>query len=380
MTRPSKSLGTSKACNEIFAYITTLQPDLLDAGRFEEMIGALSGERNDIFDRALREGLSGFLFRAMESTQLSGLFPSDKVDRITRVYYSTVQKNLALEHELQRIVENTKSRGIDIVVLQGMALIQTIYADIGLRAMTDIDLWVRETDRPVCFDILTSMGFVQDSLYPGTFRNGATVLDIHSHLFWSDRIRSRKNILSVDDGLLFEAAEPSRRKQLCPLVLNPYDQVLYLGLHLLKHNADRLIWLVDIKSILEHFDAADWHTLADRAEYLGLARSLAYIRYLLFRLLQFKTPAELNGFMEHYRPGTGATWLLRRRIHRHALPSWAPLILFSSRMTLREKLPFVWENLFPRLQVLRQVFPDSAQQQSWQLYLKRLAQITGIRR
>lgn len=380
MIGPAKSPGNFRAFTALFAYITTLQPDLLHRGRFEAMIGALSGKRNDIFDRALREGLTGFLFRAMESTQLSGLFPSDTVDRLASVYYSTVQKNLALEHELQRIVENTKPRGIDIVVLQGMALIQTVYADIGLRAMADIDLWVRGTDRPACFDILTSMGYVQDTLYPGTFRNGTTVLDIHSHLFWADRIRSRNNMLSVDDGLIFEAAEPSHRKCLRALVLNPYDQVLYLGLHLLKHNADRLIWLVDIKLILEHFDAADWHKLAERAEFLGLAKSLAYILYLLTFLLQIQTPGELNGFMKHYKPGTGATWLLRRRIQRHALPSWAPLILFSSGMTLRETLPFVWENLFPRPHVLRQVFPESAQQQNWPLYLKRFAQLTGIRR
>jgi len=365
---------------DLYACIATTRPKRIDPGRLKEIIGAFSGISDDIIDGATREGMSGFLFKALQSTHLSDLIPRDRLGLIQRAYYATVQKNLTLEAELQSIVEITHQRGINIVVLQGMGLIQTIYPDIGLRPMTDIDLWVPNKDFRACFEILKRIGYNQDPLYPGTFRNGAAVLDIHSHLFWAERIRSRKRILSVDERVIFDASIPLRQDLPGALILNPYDQVLYLGLHVLKHNADRLIWLVDIKLILERFEFTDWQKLMERSIDLGLSRSLTYILYLLDCLLRYSPPSEVNRMMEHHRPGTGVKWLLRRRIHRHALPAWSPLILFSSGMTLAKKLPFIWENLFPRPGILRQVFPESARGQTWPLYLKRFAQITGIRR
>jgi len=274
----------------MFAYIATPRPDLLDSGRLKALIDALSGESNDIFGRVVHEGMAGFFFRAIESAQLSGVLPSDQMNRIRREYYATVRKNLTLEHELRRILEATNPGGLDIVILQGMALIHTVYTDVGVRAMTDIDLWVRKKDRRECFDILKRLGYKQDPLYPGTFRNGPAVLDIHSHLFWADRIRSRKRILSVDENRIFEAADPMHRDFPGAMVLNPYDQVLYLGLHMLKHHADRLVWLVDIKLILDRYDGEDWQRLIERAQALGLARSLAYVICLLSRLLRYFPP------------------------------------------------------------------------------------------
>ncbi len=61
-------------------------------------------------------------------------------------YYETLARNTLLLRELARILEAFDAAGIETIVLKGAALAQTVYEDIGLRPMNDIDLLVRPED------------------------------------------------------------------------------------------------------------------------------------------------------------------------------------------------------------------------------------------
>jgi hypothetical protein len=67
--------------------------------------------------------------------------------------------------------------------------------------------------------------------------------------------------------------------------------------------------------------------------------------------------------------------ILRKRVTGGSLPFWAPVFLFSSEKGLRKRFRFMLESVFPRPEIMRQIFPDSTHRRLWQLYLMRVLEL-----
>jgi hypothetical protein len=141
---------------------------------------------------------------------------------------------------------------------------------------------------------------------------------------------------------------------------------------------DRLIWLADIKRLLETWNAADWEGLVRRAEDLGQQRTLMYILFLLDRVFHFSGPRGAFQRLQKRSLSPLEKKILRERVRTGPLPAWGPVFLFSSELGFLNRLRFLFENLFPRPEILRQVFPPPPHLKTWELYLKRVAQLLRI--
>ena len=198
-----------------------------------------------LIDTAIGEGLGGLLYKSFKRSRvLEGLAESEK-EKLETHYYQVVRNNLRLIHDLKEILRQSHQSSIRPVLLQGMDLIQEVYDDTGLRPMVDIDLWVLNKDHPSFVSILRGLGYENDPIYPNTFRRGSTSVDLHTHLLWADRIRTRSLLLSRTDEEIHHNTRSITWEGEEAQCLNRYDQVIYLGLHSLKHRFNRLIWLVD---------------------------------------------------------------------------------------------------------------------------------------
>jgi hypothetical protein len=330
-----------------------------------------------LIERAVREGVAGILYKSLLA---SGRFESlEQVHRETlqAFYYQTLRANLRFMHAFKQVLFQANQKGVAVLVLQGMDLLNSAYEDVGLRPMTDIDLWVSKKAYEDIVHILLTLGYERDALYPSTFKQASVLFDVHTHILWADRIRARKLLLGKSEEHLFKEVrtiEVAGEKALC---LSPYDKVLYLSLHALKHRAERLIWLVDIKRILERWNAADWEGLVHRAEDLGQKKTLIYILFLLEQVFHFRALPDALKLLERKTLGSLERKILRERVTKGALPLWGPVLLFSSELGLGKRLAFFFENLFPRIEILRQVFPSPADLKPWQLYGKRALQLLG---
>jgi len=184
-----------------------------------------------LIDLAVREGLGGFLYKSLlKAGVLETLSPRDQ-QRLYTIYYLTVRHNLKLLHALNTILEPLNRKGIQVVLMQGISLLQQVYPDVGLRPMKNMDLWVLPKDYQSLVDALLGQGFETDALSPSTFRKGETGLDIHTHILWADRIKSRDNLLGKRQEEIFDntvSIDSDGRKARC---LSSQDQFLYLGLH-----------------------------------------------------------------------------------------------------------------------------------------------------
>jgi len=310
---PSSEIELLNCCADIDPEATQLQ----------KLRGHLSNDldMDRLTRRAALEGLGGFLYKNLLKAGLLESVSPRHQQKLYTLYYLTVRNNLRLMHALNIILDSLNREGIDIVLLQGMALLQETYRDVGLRPMKDIDLWVMPKDYQVLVDTLLRQGFARDPLYPNTFRKGETVLDVHTHILWADRIKSRAHLLTPSQEDIFCQAVAVNVDGRKALRLNPQDQFLYLGLHALKHNFERLIWLVDMKSLVGDWTTADWAALMERAEALGHQITLRYLLYLQKHIFDVRLPDGMSAFLDDWQPRFWEKRMLHRRINGRPIPT-----------------------------------------------------------
>lgn len=345
-----------------------------EASGLEELKGLVSclGDAESLVEDAVREGMACLLYKSLLRAGALERMGSAQGEHLRSLYYHTLLSNLKATHEVKTILSRANRERVSLVLLQGIVLIREAYGDPGLRPMTDIDLWVPEDGFSHLRGILIGLGYRNEALFPGTFTRGSTRLDVHNHLFWADRIRSRRGLIGKSQDAIYEATEEIAFEGQSARSLNPCDQVLYLSLHALKHRVGRLLWLVDIYRILRGWQREDWRKLVLRAEEMGQYQAMLQILYLLGELFRLKPP---RGFCEN---GKGRRLhflekrLLAKRTTGGELPGYASLFLMVSGMRFSKKVALVLETLFPRQEILKQVFPESQDAGAWRLYGKRL--------
>ena len=362
---------------ELLACSTVLHPDFHQQQKLRRLM-SLVKDKDLLIKMAIKEGLPCLLYRNLQKSGALDTLGYNQRETLRSLYHQTVLFNLKLIHDLKEVLYHLNQKKIQVVLMQGIALLQQVYDDLGLRPLTDIDLWVLQKDYPGLIGILIGQGYRRDPIYPHTFRKGSTTFDLHTHILWADRIRAHRLLLTKSQEHIYHDTQIIHFEGQEARCLTRYDQVLYLSLHALKHNVNRLIWLVDIKGLLANWKMSDWEALMNRARELGQEKTISYIFFLLLHLFDFRPPREVRQFLERKRPHFLEERVLRERIRGDSLPVWAPLLLFSSGKGLQKRLSIILETLFPRPEILRQIFVDSLDLKVWQLYWMRVLQLFGM--
>jgi hypothetical protein len=365
--------------HKLLTYCADVDPD---EDQLQKIRGAMSNsvDLDRLIDLAVKEGCGGFLYKSLLKAGVLEVITPQQKQKLYTIYYLTVRNNVKLQHALNTILADLNKEGVAVTLLQGMALLQETYADIGLRPMKDMDLWVLPDDYQRLVDVLARQGFKLNRLYPQPYRKGEIVLDIHTHLLWADRIKAREYLLSKSQDEIFQNTRSLQIDGGKVRCLGLQDHFLYLGLHALKHNFERLVWLVDIKSLVANCKPSDWDELVQRAGELGHEKTLRYIFYLLVHLFDIRLPSAVEAFLAQWKPGYLEKRILQRRIEGRSISTGAQLMMISNGRRLRERLGFIIETLFPRPEVLRQVFANTPHLSVPQLYWKRVLQVVGLSR
>ena len=247
---------------QVLASLTIARPPAVD--RLRCWLPQAATE--DLVDDARREGLVGMLHGNLKQAELLDQIEPAARDELAATYRRNAALNLKRLVDLEQILPRLERAGIDVFVLKGAALLHTLYDDPGLRSMTDIDLLVAAGRRVALTDILTEAGYRQAPFYPGTFSNGVTILDVHNHLLDAERIRSRADIIAAGQDILLAEARTLQVGSSTARTLGAPQEILYLCLHLLKHNAEHLRWLLEINELVERLGDHEWDELLRLAD------------------------------------------------------------------------------------------------------------------
>ena len=264
-------------------------------------------------DQGLRHGLLPLAYDRLRRLDRVPV-PPEVMARLQAIYYGTLARNLRLQASLAEVVALLQREAIEPIVLKGGALAGTVYADPGLRPMTDLDLLVPPEAMERAGTALASMGYhlsgrLTAQLVRFQERVGGrlewvrkqygqpTYLDLQFHLVGVDLCR---HAFTIEPETLWVAARtlPLERGQ--ALQLSPEDMLIHLCLHSgMGHAyASPLVSTVDVDWLVAREGSDEfWVRLAERAGQFRartiVYRGLCWARDLLGTPVPAKTLAAL---------------------------------------------------------------------------------------
>jgi len=272
--------------------------------------------------------LTGLVFHHLHRLEQWSLVPPGAKEQLKAAYLANIARNLYFQEELRKALEGLHRLEIPVILLKGAALVKTVYGDIGLRPMADLDLLVPEEWLHDAQAVVRGLGYLpvgspaeQDDTeknhrhMPGLMGVGKPVLfEIHRH------------VVRRDSGLHFDISGFWSRAQEISvadkkvLVLAPEDLLIHLSLNFFLDRRFRSLMalrqLCDIAETIRYYqDSIRWQLFTDKVREYGQAGPVGSTLHLAQELLDVRVPCEAA--LKLWPQGFDATQMkrfLRRRV------------------------------------------------------------------
>jgi hypothetical protein len=239
-----------------------------------------------------------------------------------------------------------------------------LYPEMGLRHLSDLDLLIDPRQSKAIGRVLTDLGYrTPDSVYPYLFEKGAVRIDLHMHPLNLDRIRRRRLLFPEAVGALWHRSARVEEENGALRVPDPFDNIVLLCAHAMKHGYGLLIWLVDLRELLNRLRHRPdgWQTIRRRALEWRQTRSVGYGLRLALALNDEdgSTVMEEQGFPPLGRLENRLLEMKRCGWHSKLLGLWLGGLSLEHRVNT---LPLIWESAFPNPAVMEQIRRDKGDQ------------------
>ena len=280
--------------------------DLLADRSREEDWAALSPADWDLFLKVARvEGVAPLAYWHFKEANWPAAVPESVRESLADAHRRTAVRNMLRFQELGRILDALAEAEIPVIVLKGAALAATIYPNIALRPMGDLDLLVPRRQVRKAVRLLAPLGYHEPvpemapllgqavwhhtELRRTAEQNFRLKLDLHWNMiapgvenrspspdwFWE-----QTQPIAVPAQRAAVAMDQSRKQQQkrADRALTPTAQLLHLSAHIaLQHELVKasLLWLYDLY-LLAHRESErlDWAEAVARAREFRWSRAL----------------------------------------------------------------------------------------------------------
>jgi hypothetical protein len=237
---------------------------------------------NRLVDMAHWHRLAPLLWRYLRADGQAGSVPDGVLDQLHRVAAATTARNLSLQAALAQVVGALADLGIPAMLLKGAALIESVYPDIWLRPMGDLDILVPRSSIEAAHGAVEALGYVVWGV--SLSRHDASQLARHHHHYPLERgsitVELHHHVTSVapqfDISGFWERAVPGPGP--VPHVLpSPEDLFLHGAIHFSVDRIARLAsglgQLADLAWIAAR-EPIDWDAVTGRARDCGVGDQL----------------------------------------------------------------------------------------------------------
>jgi hypothetical protein len=348
--------------------LTLLRED--SAGRWGEL--DLAGlDWDALLAAATRQGVAPLLYqRLLAGRQLSRL-PQPAAQALHLAFHRQWGKNHVRMQTLAHVLDVLAAVDIRPIALKGAGLVLTVYDDLAVRPMGDVDLLVApEEFRPALQQLLAAGGCAtHDEPFDGAYelvthhvalifpQVSQVVVELHHQ--WLSLPQRQAGLVSMAElrGRARTAQWAGRPVD----VLSAEDQVLHLSGHLAIHSAvmQRLIWTYDVDQVLRRAaPGLDWEAVLHRALSYQMALPLRAVLATVQEAWATPLPAGLLAQLE-------ALPISAVERQRYGEEAWGPhsrlgdgLQKLAGLPGPAERLRFAWRLAFPEWAFMRQHFPD----------------------
>ncbi|MBN2059574.1 MAG: nucleotidyltransferase family protein [Deltaproteobacteria bacterium] len=348
----------NKRENRFCRLIATQVLSRSDAARLERYVTA-GADWPTVAQDTFREGLSPLFYYHCRNLDLLSYLPQETRRYLGRIYAETSIINRHILRTMDELGDALKRRSLDVIVFKGAALLNDVYHDIALRQMEDIDLLVKQEFLDDLRGLLESMGFVQSRFCANSYYKGIMSFDLHTDYVSSHRISGRQDLMDVKAADMWCMSVPVSGGAFLRR-LSLYDNLIALSFHLLKHRYRGLIWFVDIAEVIKKNQSAlSWEELVKYSRMVRAERILLYAFLLMKHLVGFDVPDSILIDLGKNRLCFMEKILLRLCL-TNADPGALIYILWILQVHgVTRKIRFARETMFPRQEVMNQMFPAS---------------------
>lgn len=251
-----------------------LKADFCNAGKFQ----------NFVFHHSLYHY---FEVKALNDEFKSKLVSDAKLKKL---------QSLTLSVEWQKILNESRSKGIKIILFKGLSLSNQLYGDAFFRPTRDLDLYVDEKDLYQADSIIQLFGYKR--FKPDFDLNETQKQQLKKHLHHFSYFKAENKVLIELHWQLFtpESLFNKREAGISFNILSEQDGwyhfkpewlLHYLMVHAAMHHWFKLIWLYDMDTLIRQ-NKIDWDEFVRLEKIFGNERMV----HVSFRLLQdiFETP------------------------------------------------------------------------------------------
>ncbi|MFB2918871.1 MULTISPECIES: nucleotidyltransferase family protein [Aerosakkonema] len=279
-----------------------------------------------------------------------------------KAYYHNACRNALILQELGDVLHKLAAAGVDVMVIKGAALAETVYGDIAARSMSDVDLLIHPEDLATTRQILADLrykpayvemqtGFTEDFRNEEIFRKEGLV-DIVIDLHWR-LIAPIYYQRTFTTDWFWETSLPAKINLAPAFVLSCEAQVVYLCAHLMLHHGGKsLLWLHDIAAVIDFYkQQIDWEKIIAKAKEYKLDLS---VQQMLLRVADdwnAPIPAEVIEKLRALQPSRDEVRTYSWQHQTMALRLFADL---AGTKDWRQGLRIAWDTLFPTREYMQQ--------------------------
>jgi hypothetical protein len=289
--------------------------------RARYLAAALPGEK---LGRLVRD--AGLACVALETAGELGL-DDERLAALRDAARGEAARSLALEPALEEIAESSRSRGLQALLVKGLALDRGAYPHPGLRPASDLDLLVRRGEEPAWDDLLASLGYRPYPDVDRTWRRGEREgVDLHSSssdLVGAVDVPEELSPIRLDlEGIFARAVEVPGLPLPAPGL---EDHLILCAAHGLGvHLFSRTVWLLDAGVLLGRLEETS--RLVELARASGAHRPLYHSLALAAAAGLIEPGGQIAAELRPKRVGRREARLISR-LARAGLPRGAEFLL-----------------------------------------------------
>jgi len=344
-------------------------------------------------EKAREEGVSPIVFLTLPKTVIGKQsVPAYVTDELKKDYYFTAKKNILTLNSLGKILDVFNKANLNVIVLKGAALAETVYENLALRSMSDVDLLVKKEDLYQVNEKLKGLGYfpVDRSIEDVDFTSAyLTSLDYRNpnknspsfHIHWhfvNSTIPNESYIRHINMEDIRRDAVKTNIANTETWVMSPHHLIIHLAEHALRvtHSLSRLIYFCDIdRSINYYGKGLDWNLLVQETIKFKLNKMVYTTLYFSRYFIEAKIPEDVLLKLKPGRFSIPEKIFMRKIAENKRVPGMSYLIHLSMNKGLAKKLKFVGRTLFPPKDILAQRSYISGADMNYRYYINRIRDV-----
>ncbi len=247
-------------------------------------------------------------------------------------YFSSLAYNICIMDSLSDLIDELSILEIPFIVLKGAGLVLTLYDDLALRQMHDLDLLIKKEDLQKIQEFMQKQDVIIEEEYylKQRLKNDLRIaykqyppynIDIEWHWRLTGAEGAMQSI-ELDLDLLWQGAYyvdlENERKERKILVLDYKRELLYLSIHLYGHKYEQLKHLIDIHLlIMKYADSHNWSEIIKLARDTKCSIAFYYTLLLIYNL--FDNEKITEEILNELKPSRLRCYLLEKHLNADSL-------------------------------------------------------------